>query len=153
MNAKNMKRASSKENKVHYLTSYNYALVCQILDSAVLKILGKVVKCQHTRILPGVLCIKFIGTAFLVQNPCSSRYYHVYLEKMRIQTLAPNGESQPIPNIWRRRKKKKGNNQERQKQRKGYCMRMPTEPELGITAPCKLWCTLDALFTSCKLVK
>lgn len=45
MNAKNMKHASSKENKVHYLTSYNYALVCQILDSAVLKILGKVVKC------------------------------------------------------------------------------------------------------------
>lgn len=113
----------------------------------------KVVKCQHTRILLGVLCIKFIGTAFLVQNPCSSRYYHVYLEKMRIQTLAPNGESQPIPNIWRRRKKKKGNNQEQQKQQKGYCMRMPTEPELGITAPCKLWCTLDALFTSCKLVK
>lgn len=26
---------------------------------------------------------------------------------------------------------------------------MPTEPELGITAPCKLWCTLEALFTSC----
>jgi len=26
---------------------------------------------------------------------------------------------------------------------------MPTEPELGITAPCRLWCTLVALFTSC----
>lgn len=26
---------------------------------------------------------------------------------------------------------------------------MPTEPELGITAPCRVWCTLAALFTSC----
>lgn len=32
---------------------------------------------------------------------------------------------------------------------KGYCIRMPTEPELGITAPCKLWCTLVAAFMSC----
>lgn len=32
---------------------------------------------------------------------------------------------------------------------KGYCIRIPTEPELGMTAPCKLWCTLVALFTSC----
>lgn len=33
---------------------------------------------------------------------------------------------------------------------KGYCIRMPIDPELGITAPCKLWCTLVALFKSCK---
>lgn len=32
---------------------------------------------------------------------------------------------------------------------KGYWIRMPTEPELGITAPCKLWCTWVALFISC----
>lgn len=32
---------------------------------------------------------------------------------------------------------------------KGYCIRIPIEPELGITAPCKLWCTLVALLTSC----
>lgn len=37
----------------------------------------------------------------------------------------------------------------RNKMLEGYCIRMPTEPELGITAPCKLWCTLLALFTSC----
>lgn len=32
----------------------------------------------------------------------------------------------------------------------GYCILMPTEPELGITAPCKLWCTFVALFISCQ---
>jgi len=27
---------------------------------------------------------------------------------------------------------------------------MPIEPELGMTAPCKLWWTFVALLTSCK---
>lgn len=37
--------------------------------------------------------------------------------------------------------------------KKGYCIRMPIEPELGITAPCRLWCTFVALFTSCKRIE
>lgn len=43
------------------------------------------------------------------------------------------------------------NNQKDQRQQnfKGYCILMPIEPELGITAPWKLWCTAVALFTSC----